>query len=399
MYSDSHTGPLNDGNETPLTTPNVVRLSDVAPEKVMWLWQNKIPLGKVTLLSGNPGLGKSFVTMDIAARVSAGIPWPDSPDEPREPGGVVLLAVEDGLGDTIRPRLDVHQADCTRISAVQSVRVQTENGQPSRDLAVDLSRNIEALEIAIKNVDSCRLVVIDPITGYLDSINAQDNGEVRGVMMKLAALAERTGVAVLAVSHLRKSEGLAIHLTLGSIAFAAAARVAHAVVKDPDNPRRRLLLPIKNNLANDTGGLAYQLMETEVGEVAVVSWEPEPVMRDVDDVLAGSAQRRGPKPDARLEAMEWLKVKLADGPRLAKELFDESEGEGLNLTTLRRAAKDLGVKKPKTGEGWMWSLPQDDEATEKLETWSSCDDGADRLMEDSEEVQDDQVSSWDDPVW
>jgi hypothetical protein len=200
---------------------------------------------------------------------------------------VVLLSAEDGVADTIRPRLDAAGADVTRIVALEAIRAVSGTGRESAR-TFDLSRDLPALESAIRSVEGCRLVVIDPVTAYLGGVDSHKNAEIRGLLAPLGAIAERHRVAVVAVTHLNKSGGgPAIYRAMGSLAFAAAARAAWAVSKDKDDPRRRLLLPIKNNIAPDTGGLAYRIEPLGVGGCPVVAWEPDAVNVSADDALAG----------------------------------------------------------------------------------------------------------------
>jgi putative DNA primase/helicase len=340
--------------------PVIVRLADVKPEPVAWLWPGRIALGKLTLIAGDPGLGKSFVTLDMAARVSTGCGWPDRPGVSIEPGGVVLLSAEDGIADTIRPRLDAAGADVARIVALEAIRAVCEHGRESAR-TFDLSRDLLALESAIRSVDGCRLVVIDPVTAYLGGVDSHKNAEIRGLLAPLSAIAERHRVAVVAVTHLNKSgAGPAIYRAMGSLAFAAAARAAWAVSKDKDDPKRRLLLPIKNNIAPDTGGLAYRIEPTGVGGCPVVAWEPDPVNVSADDALAGDRDQGGGG-GALDEAMEWLRDTLSDGPCPAKDVKAAAESDGIKLRTLDRAKKSLGVKADREGyasEGrWVWAMP------------------------------------------
>jgi putative DNA primase/helicase len=233
-----------------------VRVADVPKVDVAWLWPGRIALGKVTLLAGDPGLGKSFVTLDIAARVSRGAQWPGqcTPLAPREaillaereehtPASVVLLSAEDDVADTIRPRLEAHAADCERIHVVRSVAARDADSSYRRSF--DLSRDLSHLESLFDRLPDCRLLVIDPVSAYLGRNIENTNSEVRGLLGPLAALAAERNLAVLAVTHLRKEEGAAMYRTMGSMAFIAAARAAWIVCKDKDDPRRRLLLPVK----------------------------------------------------------------------------------------------------------------------------------------------------------
>jgi hypothetical protein len=336
--------------------PVIVRLSEVKPEPVEWLWPGRIALGKLTLIAGDPGLGKSFLTLDMAARVSRGWAWPDAPDAAAPPGGVVLLSAEDGIADTIRPRLDAAGADVDRIVAVEAIRTVGDHGRESAR-TFDLSRDLPALEWAIQSVDGCRLVVIDPVTAYLGGVDSHKNAEIRGLLAPLGAIAEQHRVAVVAVTHLNKSGGgPAIYRTMGSLAFAAAARAAWAVSKDKDDPRRRLVLPLKNNIAPDMGGLAYRIEPVGAGGCPVVTWEPDPVNVSADDALA--ADRGDDERTERDDAAEWLRDYLGDGPKLARDVLTESKAAGFSKRTIDRAKRVACVRTRKEafGGGWVWAL-------------------------------------------
>lgn len=337
--------------------PVIVRLSDVKPEPVAWLWPGRIALGKLTLIAGDPGLGKSFLTLDMSARVSRGLAWPDAPGVATTPGGVVLLSAEDGVADTIRPRLDAAGADVTRIVALEAIRSVGDNGRASAR-SFDLSRDLSALEAAIASVEGCRLVVIDPVTAYLGGVDSHKNAEIRGLLAPLAAIAERLHVALVAVTHLNKSGcGPAIYRAMGSLAFAAAARSAWSVSKDKEDPGRRLLLPIKNNIAPDTGGLAYRIESLGIDGCPTVAWVPDAVNVSADDALSGDREEGGGRTE-RDDAAEWLRDYLRDGPKLAKEVIAESKAAGFSKRTIDRAKAAAGVRARKEAfsGGWVWEL-------------------------------------------
>jgi putative DNA primase/helicase len=233
--------------------PVTVCLANVQPEPLHWLWPGRIPLGKLTLIAGDPGLGKSFVTLDVAARVSSGTPWPDLPDEETASGSVILLSAEDDLADTIRPRLDAAGADAARVVALKGVLLPESAGVTHFSLAMDIPQ----LEEVILQVEDVRLVVIDPVTAYLGRADGHKNAEIRGLLAPLAELASAHRVSVVCVTHLNKAAGTkALYRAMGSLAFAAAARAVWLVTRDKDDPARRLMLPAKMNLAPEVTGLA-----------------------------------------------------------------------------------------------------------------------------------------------
>ena len=336
--------------------PMIVRLCDVQPEQVEWLWHGRIALGKLTLIAGDPGLGKSFLTLDMAARVSTGRDWPDCTNK-MGAGGVVLLNAEDGIADTIRPRLDAAGADVKQIIAVEAISIVRDNLRTDQR-TFDLSQDINALELAIQSVAHCRLVVIDPVTAYLGGVDSHKNAEIRGLLAPLGALATRHGVAVVAVTHLNKSNGgPAIYRAMGSLAFAAAARAAWAVTKDKGDEKRRLFLPIKNNIAPNTGGLAYRIDGLSTGG-ASVAWEPDPVIESADDALSGDRTNGGEATELD-DAANWLREQLSEGSRRTTDVERDAKEAGYSSGTLRRAKARIGAAAVKSAYGgaWEWTLP------------------------------------------
>ena len=339
-----------------ITMPVLVRLADVQPEPVRWLWPGRFALGKLALIAGDPGLGKSFISLDMAARVSRGTAWPDERGTPNPVGGVVLLSAEDDLADTIRPRLDAAGADVDRIIAVQAVRRFDPEDDAPPDVPFCLKTDLPALENAIRQVTNCRLVVIDPISAYLGGVDDHKNAGLRAVLAPLAQLAASHRVTVVAVTHLRKSEGPAMYRAMGSLAYTAAARAVWAVTKDKDDQRRRLMLPVKNNLAADVQGLAYSIESDGPNGGPVVAWEPEPVSISADDALTTDR----PDQDDQDETVNFLREMLAGGEQPAADVFKQSRENGFSDKATRKAFKALGGKRSRVGFGkggtWYWSL-------------------------------------------
>lgn len=336
--------------------PLLTCLADVKPEPVSWLWKYRIALGKLTVLAGDPGLGKSFITLDMVSRVSQGMPWPDDRDTPQPVGGAVLLNAEDAMADTIRPRLDAAGADVSRIHALNAIRSSGAKGSECARM-FDLARDLPGLEKAIKSVPDCRLVIIDPISAYLGGTDSHKNADVRALLAPLSALAEKYGVAMIAVTHLNKGAGSAIYRATGSLAFVAAARAAWVVGKDKTDPNRRLFVPMKNNIASDTGGLAYAIKAAGENDQPVVTWERDTVSITADELLAASADGRGRT--ERDDAKEWLSDYLASGSRRATDAETDGKAAGFSMGTLRRAKAELKVRSIKHpfGGPWDWALP------------------------------------------
>jgi len=342
----------------PGTRPLVNRMSDVQPTEVDWLWPNRIARGKFTLIAGDPGLGKSFLTIDLAARVSTGSPWPDQSGlAPR--GNVLMMNCEDDLGDTVRPRLDAACADVERVFALQGVAVSTEENKYERQF--DLARDLPVLELAVEEAGEVVLVTIDPISAFLGKTDSHKNAEVRSLLAPLSEFAARRHIAVVGVSHLRKGEGAAIYRAMGSLAFVAAARAAFAITRDRSDESRRLLLPIKNNLGDDRTGMAFTLTTQHgAGTTPHLAWEPDPIDVSADEALAPPS-KKGPEPKGQDEAETFLREALANGARPSKDIEAEAkEAHGISAKTLMRARNNIGVVayRPVVPGAWWLELPK-----------------------------------------
>jgi hypothetical protein len=338
--------------------PILLCLADVTPEDVRWLWPHRIPLGRLTIVVGRPGEGKSFFTMDLAARVSRGRAFPDRSGCPA--GSVIIVSAEDNPADTIRPRLDACEADVVKVFVLSGVRYTAADGD-RRERAFTLA-DIGMLEAALRAQPDCKLVVIDPIGSYLGAgTDAHRDNEVRAVLSPLAGLADRFGVAVVLVAHRRKSSGdCADDGVLGSRAFTGLARAVWHLSRDPDDKARRLLLPGKNNLTPEGDGLAFRIE----GKPGRIVWEDGPVEMTADDAVmfearaAAESRKPGPVAEARKKAAKWLEEVLAGGPRPPAELKERAVVAGHKWRTVERAADDLGIARDRGGfgEGSRWQL-------------------------------------------
>lgn len=336
----------------------LVKLSEIKAEAVRWLWPARIALGKLALIAGDPGLGKSFLSLDITARVTRGRAWPDGAPG-CAPGDVILLSAEDGAADTIVPRSKAAGADLDRIEILRAVREAQNGNLTERHFSLD--GDVARLDEALERRPAVRLVIIDPVTAYLGSLDSHKNAELRGALMPLAALAEKRGVAILLISHLNKGQAEALYRVSGSNAFVAAPRTAWLVTQDPANEGpRRLMLQLKNNLAPNPGGLAFKIESDEQGRAAV-AWEPGRIDLSAREALTPERRERGPKPAKSEAATELLRRVLGDGAKHPSEDLIKQAGEdGVSYDTLSAAANKLGVEREKGAfkGGWVWSLPQ-----------------------------------------
>ncbi len=359
-------------NATPTWQPETdprrqigIRLSDVRPETVKWLWIGRIPLGKLTVLEGDPGVGKSTLSLSIAAAVTRGSELPGGGVAPE--GGVILISCEDGLADTVRPRLDAAGADVTKV--VSLAEVQSEEGF-SRPFSIE--SDLSVLERAIIQHQT-RLVIIDPLTAFLSSkIDSYRDSDVRRALAPLAALAEKTGAAVVVVRHHNKGSGLkAIYRGGGSIAFNAAARSVLCVAVDPNDKRRYVLASVKNNLSPRPASLLYRLVRAWNGH-SRIEWLGESSYT-ADTLLATGRQSR--TFSRHEEATMFLQEVLARGGRLKSEIDALAEQDGISQKTLQRASDALGIVKQPTGyqKPWRWSLPNSAEEGNADDTTGASD--------------------------
>lgn len=238
--------------------------SEVKAERVTWLWEHRIPVGKVTLIDGDPGNGKSAMTTDFAARLTVGRPWPDG--SPCKQGGVVICSAEDGEADTIRPRLDAAGGDPEKVLALATVQT----GDDGDERLLSIPEDLQVLENGIERVKA-KLVIVDPLMAFLSpGVNAHKDQDVRRALAPLARLAEETGAAVLVVRHLNKATGgNALYRGGGSIGIVGAARSALLVARHPEDGDRRVLAGLKSNLAPSIPSLAFALTEADNGAVKV----------------------------------------------------------------------------------------------------------------------------------
>ena len=335
--------------------PHVVSLADVEAERVDWLWDGYLPLCKVVVLDGDPGVGKSTVSLDIAARTSTGSPMPDGSAGVK--GAVLILSAEDGLADTIRPRLDAAGADPARVIAITEMTFATADGLQSRP--VTIPGDLAAIEHIITEHD-VRLVIIDVLMAYLSGdVNAHRDQDVRRALHVLSGLAERTRCCVIVLRHLNKSGGgNAIYRGGGSIGIIGAARAGFMCGRDPDDEtgQLRVFANIKMNIAPEPPAIGYRLVPDELRGCGRIEWLGESQHR-AGDLL-------GERSDDRTEVDEaagWLAGYLTDAGSEAarKDVFRDGRVAGFTDATLKRA-KDK-AKVTHRSEGFprqtVWMLP------------------------------------------
>jgi hypothetical protein len=338
----------------------VLTASSIKPLPISWLWRHRIPRGAITILDGDPGLGKSTIGANIAARVSRGWEMPPAagPCEGAEPEGVLILSAEDDNSRTIRPRLEAAGADLERVHILDEVRAGDSTRPPVVPMDIPLLENlITQYEVA--------LVIIDPFLAYLDgTIDSHRDQDVRRCLHKLKGLAERTGAAILLIRHLNKMNGgAAIYRGGGSIGITGSARCALVVGKDPGDPERFVLAGIKSNLGPMPRSLAYRVesagLRTEVSRIA---WGGECDLA-ADDILAQPGAGRAKAGDRCAGA---LAVLLEKGPLPVREAEEALRRMSFKERAIKEARKILRIeayKRSFDGE-WMMKLPEDAPADE-----------------------------------
>jgi putative DNA primase/helicase len=330
------------------------------PEEIRWLWRDWLALGKLHLLVGTAGTGKTAIALSLAAAITADLPWPDGSEQPG--GDVLIWSGEDGIADTLLPRF---LAASGRKERIHFVETAYERGKTRPfDPATDMTR----LGEAARQLPALRLLVLDPVVSVVTG-DSHKNTETRRGLQPVVDLAAELGCAVLGITHLSKNTNRQepVHRVAGSIAFGAVARIVLATVKpaDPRSPRR--LVRAKSNLGPDTGGLEYTLFAAPVPDHGLlaqrVDWgrRLDGSARELMDVETPEAAA-----GALDEAEAFLRNALGDGPRTRRDLETAAEAEGLSWRTVRRAKKKLGIVATKTGyaSGWTWRLPEGVTATD-----------------------------------
>jgi hypothetical protein len=329
-----------------------VTLADVVPEPVSWLWERRLPLAKLVTLDGDPGVGKSTLALTFAAMITTGGMWPDR-TRCQLPGDVILLSAEDGLADTIRPRLDAAEADTTRIHAVRGVPLSAR--EPDVLRLPTLSDTAQLRDLI--NATAARLVIIDVLMAYMPTgVDSHRDQDVRQVLARLAALAESTLCTILLLRHLNKGKAEALYRGGGSIGIIGAARTGLLAAVDPDDGDLKVLAPLKNNLAPPMPALTYRLVPDDLYDVPRVQW--------VGESSHGAAELLAVHDDvpmALAEVQYWLEdYLLQEGPCRSRDVKDAGRKEGHSQRSIERAAQKLRVVARSEGfpRQTFWSMPQ-----------------------------------------
>jgi putative DNA primase/helicase len=330
----------------------ILKASTIKPKPVRWLWPGRIPRGKITVLCGNPGVGKGMISCDLAATITVGRAFPDMPND-NERIEVAMLFCEDGAADTVRPRLEAAGADLTKIHFIESVMKPTSTTEKDRLFALD--RDIAALEETLKDNPAIKLVVIDPVSSYLGKARMEKEQEIRCALGPLAQLAERVDVTFLLVMHNNKRGDVsALHRVMGAVAMSGVARIVWLCARSSDE-ESNFFVCAKSNVGRVPKGLQYVIIEKElpgIGSVGHVAW-----MGSTEVSADQALSAKGGESGKLKEAKQWL-CKYLDTDKPATEVCSAAEREGISERTLKRAKRDLGIESDKAPDGWVWLAPR-----------------------------------------
>jgi hypothetical protein len=325
-----------------------IEVSTINPEPVNWLWPNYFPGAKLSLISGDPGGGKTWLSLDLAARLSKGNPWPDGAQNGLK-GNTLILSCEDGAADTFRPRLDKLGAELSRIFLLQEpLDLSTEPGR------VFLSSEVEQRKPS--------LIIIDPVFDFSGNVNPNAVEKVRAMLTPLAALAERSKAALVLTSHLNKSSTMqALYRNSGSASgWVGKARAAFLVIKDAQDQgdygqHRRIFAPIKANLSRTEPQALFFRITDNPG----LTFEPVPEGFNLEEQLSSNRNEAAPQLD---EAKAFLREALKEGPIESNSILQQARQAGISEKTLIRAKKALKISSLRDGGThgfWFWSLCND----------------------------------------
>lgn len=318
-----------------LESYDICCVEDIEVRETEWLWYPYIPYGKITIIQGDPGEGKTTLALNIAAALSRGKIL--GSDEETEAGNIIYQTAEDGFADTIKPRLVAAGADCTKIKWVN------ESYEP-------LSFTDERLEEAIQRIQP-KLVILDPLQAYLGAnVDMHRANEIRPVMSRLASLAHGYQCAIVLIGHMNKNMGTkSSYRGLGSIDLTAAARSVLVVAREKKDKQIRVVAQIKSSLAPEGDTIAFRLSENN-GFTFMGKYEA-----DIDALLMGVG-----KTSQRSAASVFLKEFLAEGKKPSLEIYAAAAQRGISPKTLRRAKDELNIRVSRKESCWFWELNGND---------------------------------------
>ena len=352
-----YAGPMPSKQEIQLFKPTgrlvTVCAADIKPEQVEWLVDQSFPLGMLAVIGGQPGLGKSQISINLAAGVTTGKGLPGGAAFNNH-GSVIILANEDDASRTIRPRLDAAGADISKVHIVEGV------AREGADVDMfQLDQDIDDLRERAKQIGDVKLIIVDPPSAYLGTkVDSYKDSDVRRVLMPLGNLAQETGAMILLIVHLNKrTDGGAQQRFSGSTAWTAAPRVGFMVVEDPVS-KHRFMLPVKNNIGDDRRGYQYHIAEKlikysgQTFKSSYVIWD-QTTNRSVNELISTpKATKASVVDDARV----FLEDELANGPLPVEKIKNSAKAAGVSWPSVNRAKKELAISSTKVATAWIWTL-------------------------------------------
>ena len=349
-----------EGEPDPNQHAQLIRMSNWGFRPIEWFWEPLIPKGKVTLLAGEQEMGKTFFTLDLAARLSRGESVPPAGKRDEGPGNTLILTGDDDLDDTLYPRLFNLGAELERVYVLSATGAKTMlDGKPQ----ITLADSVERLHNAVKQMGGCELIIIDPITAFIDGMSS-NHSAVRRLLARLTTLARIHNAAALIVSHNHKrSGGGTLHRTIGSLAFTIASRAVLTLVEDPTEVGRRFLLPAKMNLraADTCHGRAFRFERDEL------RWDAHPIHVRPDELHKLTAKGLATS-ERVLDVAEELREKLAAGPIASVEMHAWAIEEHIPRMLLFQAKAMVGIESKRDGKAkqWSWRLPSPESENDPL---------------------------------
>lgn len=308
--------------------------SNVTPKSIDWLWYPYIPFGKLTVIQGDPGEGKSTFVLNIVSLLTRGQPMPDGYKVPK-PGVAIYQCAEDGVADTIKPRLEQAGADCERVAYIidDDIALTLEDGR---------------IESAIRETGA-KLFIIDPIQAFIPPDSDMQNAiKMRTVLRKLAGTAEKYGCAVILVGHMNKGSGTkSLYRGLGSIDIAAIARSILMISRDENRPTIRYMYPIKSSLAPEGAAIGFSFRDG-----GGIEWQGR-----YDINTAALSDSITVKTSKREKARAKMLQMLEQGDKPATEIYAELAEIGVGSRTVEKVKKEMQVKTYRSGGCWYWQLP------------------------------------------
>lgn len=349
---------------------DTVRADKVVQQTIDWIWDGHLAQGQHTCIAGVQGDGKSQLVYKLAAAVTTEGNWPGT-DQKAPLGNVIVLNAEDTVADVLAPRLAAAGCNMERVYIVTAVR------DKGRKRKFNLQADLDKLAKLAATIGDVKLITFDPVSSYLGGdLDSHHNTALRDALDPITAMAEKTGAAVVSVTHFNKTtKGVsALNRVMGGAGFTAAPRAAFAVIRDAKDKSKRMMLSLKGNLAAEGSayGMIFHIETKEVGTdkrndkpivAPFIAWDGTTDMT-ADEALAATLETKKAETGALAEAKQFLIDMLDNAPMLSKDVKAQAADYGIAPETLRRARENLGIicrkRADKFGKGpWLWSLPDE----------------------------------------